>query len=284
VTTRTLDPSSLSIDRLRNAEYTGENRCFPCTLVNLAIATASSVVVAALAPLVGVLLFGVSLLVIYLRGYLVPGTPMLTKRYLPDSVLGPFDKRGDDPAHTSFDDVGTIESFLRSNGALTVTADRDDLELTDSFRRAHRHQTVEYGEDDALLAAAGTFLFDGTGVGDSARLVTLDYRPNAVVLRYDGRSLARWESRAAMVGDVAAAEVLAARTDDWAAIAPETRLQVLGALRLWYEQCPACGGSISLGTDVVESCCRSVSVLAATCDGCGSRVFETGYDDSLTPT
>ena len=280
MTARTIDPPSLSVDKLRNPEYTGENRCFPCTLVNLAVATASSVVVAALAPLVGVFLFCVSLLVIYLRGYLVPGTPTLTKRYLPDSVLGHFDAH-DDSSVPSFEDVGTIESFLRRHDALRSAADDEDLELTGSFRSAHRRQTVEYGDDDSLLDAAGEFVFGGTGVTDRPDLLTLDYPPNAVVLRYDGRSLARWESRAAMVGDVAAAAVFAARTDEWTAIAPETRLQVLGALRLWYQRCPACGGPVSLGTDVVESCCRSVSVLAATCDDCDSRVFETGYDDSL---
>ena len=30
---------------------------------------------------------------IYLRGYLVPGTPTLTRRYLPESVLAAFGKR-----------------------------------------------------------------------------------------------------------------------------------------------------------------------------------------------
>jgi|AntDeeMetagen134_2_1112570.scaffolds.fasta_scaffold00809_4 hypothetical protein len=64
------------IDKLRQPEYTGENRCTPCTAVNVAIATAGGTLVAkAKSPVLGTAAFGVSLGTIYLRGYLVPGTP-----------------------------------------------------------------------------------------------------------------------------------------------------------------------------------------------------------------
>jgi hypothetical protein len=42
------------------------------------------------------LIFGFFLAVIALRGYLVPYTPTLTKRYLPDSVLRRFEKHPPD--------------------------------------------------------------------------------------------------------------------------------------------------------------------------------------------
>jgi len=81
------------IGRLRNPEYTGENRCIPCTAVNVAIAAVAAVAVAvALTTPVGLAVLVVSLAAVYLRGYLVPGTPTLTGRYLPDSVLARFDK------------------------------------------------------------------------------------------------------------------------------------------------------------------------------------------------
>ena len=72
------------VTSLRNPEHTGENRCVPCTVVNVVIS-------AAVALVVGVAL-AVCLAAVYLRGYLVPGTPTLTTRYLPDRVLALFDK------------------------------------------------------------------------------------------------------------------------------------------------------------------------------------------------
>ncbi|MFC6719694.1 hypothetical protein ACFQGT_13095 [Natrialbaceae archaeon GCM10025810] len=80
------------VDDLRQPEYTGENRCLPCAVVNLVIAALLSSVVARKSRLGGAIALGVSIALIYLRGYLVPGTPTLTKRYLPPEVLRWFGK------------------------------------------------------------------------------------------------------------------------------------------------------------------------------------------------
>lgn len=89
-------------DKMRRPEYVGENRCLPCTAVNLVIAAiaavAASFLLAALGVSTGVhaavggFVFGVSVVAVYLRGYLVPGTPTLTKRYLPLWALRLFGK------------------------------------------------------------------------------------------------------------------------------------------------------------------------------------------------
>lgn len=83
-----------------NPEYTGENRCMPCAIVNIGFSIVLSSLIALFSPLfgIGTLLFCAA--TIYFRGYLVPGTPMLTKRYLPDRVLRYFDKH---PASTTAD-------------------------------------------------------------------------------------------------------------------------------------------------------------------------------------
>ena len=80
------------VDDLKQPEYTGENRCVPCTILNLAIAAAVGWLVARRSKIAGVLAVGISIVLIYLRGYLVPGTPTLTKRYLPPEVLRWFGK------------------------------------------------------------------------------------------------------------------------------------------------------------------------------------------------
>lgn len=80
------------IDRLEQPEYTGENRCGACTAVNLLLAAALAALLGRRNRALGLLAFVGSAALIYLRGYLVPGTPELTKRYLPPSVLALFGK------------------------------------------------------------------------------------------------------------------------------------------------------------------------------------------------
>lgn len=79
-------------NQLRQPAYTGDNRCLPCTAVNIVIAVIVSVVASIVSPVLGVGVFVLALVAIYVRGYLVPGTPTLTKRYFPERVLHWFDK------------------------------------------------------------------------------------------------------------------------------------------------------------------------------------------------
>lgn len=85
------------LERLKRPEYTGENRCMPCTVLNVAIAGVLTLVAAVLGPISALAVFGASMVSIYYRGYLIPGTPELTQRYLPDPVLAAFGKTPDGP-------------------------------------------------------------------------------------------------------------------------------------------------------------------------------------------
>lgn len=84
-------------ERFREPEYTGENRCMPCTVLNAALALALTVAAAAFGPVTALVVFVGSFASIYFRGYLVPGTPELTKRYLPARVLALFGKAPEGP-------------------------------------------------------------------------------------------------------------------------------------------------------------------------------------------
>lgn len=88
---------SSPLDAFREPEYTGENRCVPCTAINVALAVALTAASAVLGPVAALAVFAGSMASIYFRGYLVPGTPELTKRYLPDRVLALFGKAPDGP-------------------------------------------------------------------------------------------------------------------------------------------------------------------------------------------
>jgi len=261
------------VHRLRQPEYTGENRCVPCTAVNLVIAVVVSGLVAVAFPPAAVVVFAASVAAIYLRGYLVPGTPTLTKRYFPDSVLKLFDKH-ELPDPPDVEDDADIEAFLLDVGAVEECREGTDLCLTDGFYEAwyDRIETRrERGDDDDSVAA----LFEGLDI-DSDRVRVQSYG-DAYEAYIDDTRVGQWESRAAYVADIAAEAELRERHAAWHRLGFDERTEILGALRLWLERCPECDGPVTLGEETVESCCRSIDVIAATCEDCGARVFEAQF-------
>lgn len=111
------------VDAVRKEEYTGEDRCFPCTVVNIGIALVVAAVASIRSRKAGVVVFAVSIAAIYLRGYLVPGTPTLTERYLPERVLRHFDHH---PSEDDFTGAGTPASSpasIEQSGAASEASD-----------------------------------------------------------------------------------------------------------------------------------------------------------------
>ena len=265
-----------TIRRLRQPEYTGDNRCLPCTAVNLVLAALASVALSVfLTPVVGVLVFAVSLAAIYLRGYLVPGTPELTKRYFPDWLLAWFDKEPDrradlrtQQADLSIDLEEGVdpEDVLSSLDAVEPCAAENDLCLTDAFAEAWYGEISRLRDEDARRRAL-TDLFEA----DSIRVKATDGRVSV----FDGRTrLARWPSEGALLADLAADRVLDARAADWSDIEPQHRFSVLTGLRVFLEECPICGGRVELGENTVESCCRSWEVFTVSCTACDTGLLE----------
>lgn len=329
------------LDRLERPEYTGPNRCLPCTIVNLAIAATVGALVARRSRLAGVLVTAASLALVYLRGYLVPGTPTLTKRYLPAAVLEWFGKDPDPALASGFGSVATdpsadepaleretgseradssavssvgssddenddtsdtdgvdtpadhtgapdtvssggavdpadhvdLESYFLTHGVLEPCAEEDDLCLTDEFERAWFAETAaveEAGLDAAAVVDAFGFDADPTGY-------ELRARGDVRTLASEAGLAGRWPSRAAVLADVAAGRVLGRWVPDWDATDPATRGRICNALRMFLERCPT-GGDVTMGEDVVESCCTSHDVIAVTCEETGERLFEQRLD------
>ena len=261
------------VHRLRQPEYTGENRCTPCTVVNIAIAVVVSGLVATVFPPAAVAVFVASVVAIYLRGYLVPGTPTLTKRYLPDSVLKLFDKY-EPPEPPALDDDADIEAFLLDVEAVEECRDGTDLCLTDEFAEAWNGR-IEHLRDRDDERDSVAVLFDGLDVDrDRVRIESYGDAYDAYI---DDTRVGQWESRAAYLADIAAEAEFRERHPAWERLGFDERTEVLGALRLWLERCPECDGPVTLGEDTVESCCRSIDVIAATCEDCDARVFEAQF-------
>lgn len=274
--------SEKTLSRLRQPEYTGKNRCMPCTVANTLIAAGTSVAVAVggvvvATPVVGagagVAVLGISLLTIYLRGYLLPGTPALTKRYLPPWLLRRF---GKEPVLEQHQPVETDETLnpevtLVRVGALEECADSDDLCLTDSFGESWRGKLAaldtETGRDELLA-----LLDVDTGEVEYSEF------GRAFTARLDGQTVGKWESEAAFLADLAAARVFEQHYPDWSTLSVEARGQLLNGLRLFLDTCPNCGGAPAFDAETVESCCSTYDVAAVTCGDCEARLFEARVD------
>jgi hypothetical protein len=275
-----------AIERVRKPEYTGENRCIPCTVTNLVIGVVASVGVATLAVVVGGvapawgtaaggLLFLLSVASIYLRGYLVPGTPELTKRYFPPWLLDLFGNKESERRAYDLDEEIDVEAALVGTGILEEKP-HGDLGLTAAFHRAWYDQIAVEREGETDREA----LADIVGL-DEDGLEFDEFGDRAFVARYDGHRVGHWESRAAFLADAAAGRVLPDYYDDWEQASPTVRGQLLAGLRLFAEQCPSCEGPVHFGQEVVESCCRTHDVVAVTCEDCDSRLFEVDVTDEM---
>lgn len=271
-----MSPVSTAIDALRQPEYVGENRCMPCTLVNTVIALVlAGAVWVAVAPAAGVGVLAVSAAAIGLRGYLVPGTPTLTKRYLPDRVLAWFDKAPTAAERAGDDSTDTVdvEGALLAAGVVAPCEDVDDLCLDDGFRENWRAAMVTVGEQEATPDAVASLLDV-----EPERLALDTMGASAYVATVDGVRAGQWESRAALVADAAAADLVADRDPRWDDRSVPARGEILGGLRLFLEACPDCGGEVRFGRETVESCCRSRDVVAVSCADCDARLFEATFD------
>jgi hypothetical protein len=282
--------------RLRRPEYTGSNRCLPCTVVNLLLAGLLAALLALAAPALALPALGCSLVAIWLRGYLVPGTPALTGRVLPRRVRDRFGhERVGTPVRTAVDADADFdpEATLREAGVLADDPDLGDVRLRTGFAAALRERTPRPASTDrrALAAALGapgaTFERHGNGIvayvphtggGERERdpNSALDPDPDPdpdTDPRID--AVAQWESTAALAADLGAARTLPDWDRRWPARPAAERALLCRSVRTLLEACPVCEGPLAPSASTVESCCASHEVLALTCGDCAARLFET---------
>ncbi|MFB6297783.1 MAG: hypothetical protein ABEH56_04610 [Salinirussus sp.] len=274
--------------RIRRPEYTGENRCLPCTVVNVLIAAAASAVVGAgivgatRSPVVGTVagaaVFGLSAAAIYVRGYLVPGTPALTERYVPRWLLRAFGKAPGSPGSGVGSDLDVDpetgidpERVLTDLGVLRECPEGDDLCLTPAFRdRWHRGIDRAKGADrDRLLGLLGV------EAGSDAAVIEAEGKSEAFRVVVGDERVGQWESRAAFVADLGAAVALSDQYAGWSDLPATARGRLLYGLRLFVDTCPDCGGAPEFDTGTVRSCCSARQVATVSCPDCGARLFES---------
>lgn len=263
------------LEQFKHPEYTGENRCTPCTIANVAIATVASGAIALYSPSVAASVFILSAAAIYFRGYLVPYTPTMTKRYFPDRVLRWFEKQPESAWETEEEGLVDVEQTLASMNIVRPCESKNDLCLSEDFREEWQWRMSTLDNEEKQKTAIGSLL------GVDYRNVSMATYGEAVVVRYDGRQVGQWESDAALLADIAADGILQAEQDEWRNLDPINRSRILNSLRMFLEQCPECGGPARLNQETVESCCREMEVAAVSCQECGVRLFEIELDDQL---
>lgn len=260
---------------IKNDKYTGENRCLPCTVVNLILAVAIAVssaavlwsfVGGAVAGAAGTAILVLSACIIWFRGYLVPRTPKLTKRYMPDRALAWFGKANESTHATSLDDESEVERFLLETGVLEPCSNQDDLCLADDFADQWDVELTKTGDVDTETISSIL------GIDVSDELTNHD--DNAVSLAVDSGLLIQWPSQAALQVDVAAARTLKKlRHRQWRILNGKTRGHILAGLRIFARNCPN-GDTTTVQNHTVESCCSTHDVSSIICSESGARIVE----------
>ena len=275
-----MSPKQLNlVARYQQPEYTGENRCIPCTIVNVVIATVVSGFLALVSLVAGVSLFLASLLVIYLRGYLVPGTPTLTQRYLPASVLARFEKGPDTDAYspdvggrdTRSDESFDIERELVAAG-IVEPCESDGLCLTDAFEREWWNRIEQFYDRGAAVERLGAVLnVDAEGLA-------FDDSDGRFDVRFEDARIGGWASEAAFLADLAVEPTLDDWLPEWSALESQTRTQLLAGMRVFLDECPRCKAALDPVEDTINTCCsNNMTTVSIDCHECGDRVFNGRY-------
>jgi hypothetical protein len=273
---------------LRDESYTGENRCWPCTVLNLGLVGIGVMFLRARnRPRVSLLAAVVGVAVVYLRGYLVPYTPEFAPRLVAASPI-PDEWFHGDPPHgdKSHEDVARQESeslaedvemdgetVLRElSAAGIIEAEGERLFLATAVDTAW-HDRMDELADRSL---------DSLSTAVQASLPRVDHaEPYAddaewVALGSDHKQLL---PRPVVVAELAAYEVLGERLDD-------ERLRVAGAeaFRMFLDGCPICGSELVESSSV--SCCgghlgpRQNPDETLVCPTCEQRLYTFEVADS----
>lgn len=257
------------VERLRRPEYTGENRCWPCTLLNVGLVLGAGLAVSRRRGPLGLLVVPVGCALVALRGYVIPGTPRFAPRLVKPL---PVDFGHPAPEGVESDSLGADvkpEALMESLAAADILIpERETLHLNEAFRDAWENRMAEFRElsGEELAERAATASYEN---------VDGQFHSGRVLLAGD-RDV--WLSPAVAIAETAAVETLA----EWD-VPEELRAPAAEPLRTFVRTCPVCGGDVVETT--LRNCCGGPGgtqqhperpVLA--CDACDTVVFE--FDES----
>ncbi|SEL65610.1 hypothetical protein [Haloferax larsenii] len=256
------------LDALKRPEYTGENRCPPCTVVNAVVVAAAALALGFLWIPAGVVALGLGALAVYLRGYVVPGTPSFAPRLVAAvGLAGVFGHDEDEPRKSESLDANVDPEVMLSTllDAGVLVEEPDGLFLADDARAAWEDTmaTLRKGSDDELADAVET-----------AVPFEAEASPEYDGIGLHGPDLSVWLSRTQAIADVATLYTVIERGVD-----PMVALAATEPLRMFAEVCPSCGGALEETT--TRDCCGGTASIydspeqdVLACEDCGSVVYE----------
>jgi len=260
---------SSALDAVRRREYTGERRCWPCTVLNGLVLAVTSAGLALVNRTAALLLFALGAGLIAVRGYLVPYTPQFSPALVSRLPFDVYDDRGPSDSLGRDADGEDVLAVLAEAGV--VVPDGETLYLADAFREDWRSAvaTLRDLDDDRLAAAVAD-----TGPQTSGARVERRGGRTDVVVEPETGAIAD-ERRLAYpvaLAEVGAVRALGERVSD-----PALRAAAAEPLRMFLQTCPACGGDVEETT--AQQCCGAPTnprrgpqdVLA--CADCGERLY-----------
>ncbi|UTF52369.1 hypothetical protein [Natronosalvus rutilus] len=290
------------LERVRRPEYTGENRCWPCTVTNVVLLVAAVGVLALRGrrrTAVGVATAGVA--GIGLRGYLVPYTPRLAPKLFARLPVDPFGHERGSTTGSLADATGsgvtdeTAETRPASTASSTASTDTssdpsddtppdgevvlttlleagvvdleaEDVVLDPGFHEDWRREmaSLRYLDLEALADVAD----EVTPPNVDTRTRQQWGRPVVILDPAEGAPVTLHQGVA--IAELAAARALEERVDDAVARAAGRPLRSL------LEECPLCGGEVTITR---ASCCGEATPVGKTpqeklvCPSCNVRFF-----------
>lgn len=260
--------------RIRRPEHTGENRCWPCTIVNACVLVLASLLVGLASPVAGGALGLLGAVVIWSRGYLLPYTPRFAPRLVELLPVDPFHaRRGGGSLGTVGSDGADEGDGERVLGTLVdagvVVVDGDSLALAERFG-------TTWGErmDELATASSGELAeaaLEASSVAASGR--PQDGSGRSFVVLSDDAGNTSWLDKPVAIAETAAAEALESY-----GVPADVRDVAAHAVCAFLDRCPACDDEI-VETDA-SSCCGGTvpsptetppRVLA--CPSCDVRFF-----------
>lgn len=245
---------------LAHPDFTGLHRNPGFVVVNVLLASLLAVGAERVVPHGGVALIAVALVSLVVRGYVLPGTPLVVD--WARRVVAPSSSK------TGLRMLGTGDLFR----AEVFVRDDEDLSVAETFLSVWRGIARSYGprEEDHTAVA--------TAFRCPPETVTLRWEEGTLVAESGVRPLGRWLSRAAMVADLASVTALRLLVPHWDEIPPQVRQSHLSFLRLHLDHCPVCDGVTALDRAPSRAPGVAGHTLAVTCTGCDARLFEGGFD------
>ena len=241
----------------RRPEHIGENRCWPCTLVNVALVAAAAAAVAVVNAAAGAAVAVVGLALVWLRGYVVPGTPRFAPRLVApipgsDALFhdaaatdgGRAPAGGSDSLDPADVDGEALLDRLLAEGV--IEADGDAVAPTAAYRERWRAEMDRLRtEDTESLARIAQDISPAT----AARAVSEDGDEWVALSPPGGNTIDEtWLRRAVAIAEIAgyraAGEFLA--DESFRLAAPRTN-------RMFLESCPDCESDLERGVDL--PCC-----------------------------